>query len=139
MNAAFADTSYYLAIVGPNDQWHAAAVAWGARHRGPCVTTDYVLTELGNTLVRGDDRRLFLDLLSAIRGDANTTVVAASAELMQAGVDLFAKRPDKTWSLTDCTSFVSMTGRGLTDALTADHHFVQAGFRALLLESPDVP
>jgi len=27
-----------------------------------------------------------------------------------------------------------MTDRGLTDALTGDHHFEQAGFRALLRE-----
>ncbi|MEZ6110800.1 MAG: hypothetical protein R3C99_07290 [Pirellulaceae bacterium] len=40
---------------------------------------------------------------------------------------------DKAWSLADCLSFVQKQ-EGLTDALTADHHFVQAGFRALMLE-----
>jgi predicted nucleic acid-binding protein len=43
------------------------------------------------------------------------------------------KRPDKDWSLTDCLSFVVMTDRGLSEALTGDHHFFeQAGFRAVL-------
>jgi uncharacterized protein len=41
-------------------------------------------------------------------------------------------RRDKEWSLTDCISFVVMKERGLTEALTADHHFEQAGFKALL-------
>ncbi len=41
-------------------------------------------------------------------------------------------RPDKDWSLTDCISFVVMEEHGITDALTGDHHFEQAGFRALL-------
>ena len=50
------------------------------------------------------------------------------------GFDLYARRPDKSWSLTDCISFVVMTDRGLTEALTGDHHFEQAGFRALLRE-----
>jgi predicted nucleic acid-binding protein len=45
---------------------------------------------------------------------------------------LFARRPDKSWSLTDCISFVVMADRGLTEALTGDRHFEQAGFRALL-------
>jgi len=50
------------------------------------------------------------------------------------GLELYARRPDKSWSLTDCISFVVMTDRGLTEALTGDHHFEQAGFRALLRE-----
>ena len=41
-------------------------------------------------------------------------------------------RQDKNWSSVDCTSFAVMTERGLTDALTADHHFEQAGFTVLL-------
>ncbi len=32
------------------------------------------------------------------------------------------------------TSFVIMQEHGLTEALTGDHHFEQAGFRALLKE-----
>jgi predicted nucleic acid-binding protein len=87
-------------------------------------------------LVRGEDRDLFADLLRHIRSDPRTTVVPVSSELLQHGIDLFTRRPDKTWSLTDCISFVAMSQRGLTDALTADHHFLQAGFRALLLEPP---
>ncbi len=41
-------------------------------------------------------------------------------------------RPDRDWSLSDCTSFVIMGARDLTDALTGDHHFEQAGFVAML-------
>jgi predicted nucleic acid-binding protein len=45
---------------------------------------------------------------------------------------LYRGRPDKEWSLTDCISFVVMGERSLTEALTSDHHFEQAGFTALL-------
>jgi len=47
-------------------------------------------------------------------------------------VDLFAQRQDKDWSLTDCLSFVVMQDEGITQALTGDKHFEQAGFTALL-------
>ena len=47
-------------------------------------------------------------------------------------LDQYERRPDKDWSLTDCLSFLLMEERGITEALTADHHFEQAGFRALL-------
>jgi predicted nucleic acid-binding protein len=42
------------------------------------------------------------------------------------------RRPDKWWSLTDCISFIVMQQEGLTEALTTDHHFEQAGFKILL-------
>ena len=59
-------------------------------------------------------------------------VLPCSQLELDAGINLYLSRPDKDWSLTDCTSFVAMQERGLTDALTADHHFEQAGFIALL-------
>ncbi|MBA3483059.1 MAG: type II toxin-antitoxin system VapC family toxin [Pirellulales bacterium] len=59
-------------------------------------------------------------------------IVPASAGLFNQGMVLFDSRADKEWSLTDCTSFVIMQERKITDALTADHHFAQAGFTALL-------
>jgi predicted nucleic acid-binding protein len=43
-----------------------------------------------------------------------------------------AARPDKDWSLTDCISFIAMEDQRITDALTGDKHFTQAGFRVLL-------
>jgi uncharacterized protein len=47
---------------------------------------------------------------------------------------LFKQRKDKEWGLVDCISFIVMQNREITDALTADIHFQQAGFRALLRE-----
>jgi predicted nucleic acid-binding protein len=35
---------------------------------------------------------------------------------------------DKRWSLVDASSFVIMTSYGMTEAITTDHHFTQAGF-----------
>jgi predicted nucleic acid-binding protein len=73
--------------------------------------------------------------IAFVRGlldDPQTTVVPAGRTLLERAFELYAERPDKDWSLTDCVSFVVMAERGITDALTADHHFEQAGFTALL-------
>ena len=67
-----------------------------------------------------------------LTADPATQIVASSADLWKRGRSLYASRPDKDWSLTDCISFVVMQEHGLTEALTADHHFEQAGFVALL-------
>ena len=62
------------------------------------------------------------------------SIVYVNEELFQRGWDFYEARSDKDWSLTDCLSFVVMQERGITEALAHDHHFEQAGFRALLRE-----
>jgi predicted nucleic acid-binding protein len=73
-----------------------------------------------------------IQLLSAIRGDSSVEVVAVDPTLETESWQLWESRPDKEWTLVDCTSFVVMQRRKLTDALTTDHHFEQAGFVRLL-------
>ncbi|MBX9789979.1 MAG: hypothetical protein K2Y37_13760 [Pirellulales bacterium] len=73
-------------------------------------------------------------LIRTIVANPAIEVVPATPELFDAAWSLFGQRADKNWSLTDCTSFVIMRSRGLVDALTADRHFAQAGFRALFLD-----
>ena len=62
----------------------------------------------------------------------DTLTVPANSHLFDRGVARYVERDDKAWSLTDCISFVVMEDLGITDALTADHHFEQAGFVAML-------
>jgi hypothetical protein len=90
--------------------------------------------EVGDALSRSVDRDVFLLLLEDIAADAATTVLPANQELFDKAVAFFAARPDKEWSLTDCTSFIVMQEQGVTEALTSDHHFRQAGFNTLLAE-----
>ena len=72
-----------------------------------------------------------LHISAGRRADPLFEVVGYVPSVYQGGFDLFANRLDKAWSLTDCISFHVMSVRGLTEALTADHHFEQAGFRTI--------
>jgi len=74
-------------------------------------------------------------LLENLENDFNTTIVSLTDELYNKAFELFRTRPDKEWGLVDCISFVVMEERNIVAALTADEHFIQAGFRALLRES----
>jgi len=132
MKPTFADTSFYVAAVNPRDALHVAAAEYAEGFRGGTITTEYVLIEVGNWLARSGDREVFLKLMKEIRADDHTMVVPGSSALFERGIELYARRPDKSWSLTDCISFVVMQEHGLSDALTGDHHFEQAGFRILL-------
>ena len=68
--------------------------------------------------------------------DPRIEVAPIDGDVIEAAVRLFEDRADKSWSLTDCSSFVVMDGRKLNCALTADSHFQQAGFRAALITEP---
>ncbi|NOX53103.1 MAG: type II toxin-antitoxin system VapC family toxin [Planctomycetes bacterium] len=110
----------------------AVAAEYTARFAGRMVTTAWVLTELANFLARGANRSLFVSLLEDMQSDNDAVIVEPTQEWFEKGVELFARRPDKDWSLTDCISFAVMTDQGITAALTTDHHFEQAGFTVLL-------
>ncbi len=90
------------------------------------------MTELANSLSRGRNRQLFLELFQELQNDSRVTILPPSADQYHRGLDLYARRLDKDWSLTDCISFEVMQQSDLTEALTADHHFEQAGFNILL-------
>lgn len=70
--------------------------------------------------------------LRRFRDNPDLRIIPPSADLLDAGLVLYESRPDKEWSLTDCISFMVMAEEKLSEALTGDHHFEQAGFVALL-------
>ena len=133
MKPLFADTSYYVALLNARDPAHGRALsALAPTSSRRVVTTEFVLLELGNTFARATDHADFLALVDALREDLLVEIVPLSSELLARGMQMMQARPDKDWSLTDCISFIVMTETGCEEALTTDHHFEQAGFRALL-------
>ncbi len=131
MNRFFADTFYFLALLNQRDEAHDRAVALAERV-DRLVTTEWVLTELADGLASSHGRSMFVQTRQELLADANVRVVPLEMGLYEEGVKLYASRPDKEWSLTDCLSFVVLQREGITEALTGDHHFEQAGFVALL-------
>jgi len=132
MSAVFADTVYFLALLNPADQWHGCARALSAQPPGALVTTEFIMMEVGDGLSRPADRLRFARLLELLRAQPDVEIVPAGPQLFAQGCELHVQRPDKDWSLTDCTSFIVMKAQGLEAALTADHHFTQAGFSILM-------
>lgn len=132
MKRVFGDTSYYIALLNPADDSHDRAVRLAERVVAPIVITEYILIKLGNAFSGPRLRPLFVSVYESIQADPNTTIIPASSALLGRGFDLFRRRMDKEWSITDCVSFVVMREHGIEEALTTDHHFGQAGFNALL-------
>ena len=95
-------------------------------------TTRAVLLEVADAFAPPSTRMIAGEFLDALEADPSVTIVELTEALCHRGLALYRDRPDKGWSLTDCISFVVMDDRGLSDALTGDHHFAQAGFVPLL-------
>lgn len=131
----FVDTAAWLALVNKSDLLHQRAVTLhkqllskGASY----ITTDYVLTEVANSLARPPYRKAVIRFLDTIFSSKSVTILTVTRSHFLRAWQLYKHRPDKEWGLTDCTSFIVMEEHHLREALTADHHFQQAGYTCLL-------
>lgn len=130
-SSVFLNTSFSLALAAQSDLHHEKAVKLSAalaESKVDIVTTQAIVLEIGNSLARGRYRRIAIEAIDYLRVEPNISVVSLTDELVEAGVDLFSRRSDKEWGLVDCVSFIVMRERRIKAALTADEHFVQAGF-----------
>jgi uncharacterized protein len=132
MTVQFVDTHYLLALVNTKDKDHAAALRQSQNRVHALVTTTWVLVEFADALAHVDSRVHAARFIRGFESEPYVEVVPPTREQFEQALDRYQQRPDKDWSLTDCISFLLMEQRGIVDALTADHHFVQAGFRALM-------
>ncbi len=131
MRAIFADTFCYIAALDAADAQHQQVSNFLAGYSGFIVTTRWILAETADAMCRGKTRQMTASFLRDMESDPDTLIVKHSDDLYHKGLKLYAERPDKDWSLTDCISFVVMQEHEITDALTGDRHFEQAGFKAV--------
>ena len=136
LHDVFADTAFWFALVVRQDQYHVRAQQWSQLITGRITTTIPVLLETANGLSRPIWRAHAVALIEHLAQRTDVEVRELTAEMWHRGWDLYRSRPDKAWSLTDCISVLVMQDAGMTDALTTDDHFRQAGFRAVLLDEP---
>lgn len=134
MRVVFADTLYWVAIARPKDQWKAPALE-AKRKLGDViiVTTDEVLSEFATALCIGTElRETAVRIIRAIINNPNVKVVPQTRDGFLKGLGRYENRPDKNYSLTDCTSMNVLESEGIRQVLTNDHHFDQEGFTVLI-------
>ena len=135
MERWFIDTSFLIALASSADQHHERAnlLLDQIQYDGVrLVTTSAVLLELGAALSRQAHRAGAITIIRELQADARVEIINVNGDLLEQALALFERRQDKEWSLADCVSFEVMTLFGIAQALTADAHFEQAGFVALL-------
>jgi uncharacterized protein len=133
---AFVDTSGFYALLVKGDGMHARAVELlerAAKSGGRFVTTDYVLDETATLLGARGHGRLAEAFFQTVFASRACRIEWMDPDRFAQTRQFFLKHHDKSWSFTDCFSFVVMRDLKLRDALTTDAHFRQAGFHPLLV------
>lgn len=126
------DTSGLLCYHHRDERQHANAVTF-FRTAPVRLTHNYVLAEFVPLCqVRGLNRTDTLAFVTDLLDNPLVEVLWVDETLHRAALTLLQARLDKTYSLCDAVSFVLMQHRGLTAALTTDHHFEHEGFIRLL-------
>lgn len=131
----FLDTAFAVALISPNDAFHEKALELAnmiEATKSSLVTTRAVVIEVGNALSKQSLRKSAVTLIDSMEADETVIIVSVSDDIYNEAFKLFRSRLDKEWGLTDCISFVVMKQRKVTNALTTDQHFQQAGFVALM-------
>lgn len=128
----FLDTGYILAAINSADNFHGRAQSAASQVKPPFITTEAVLIEIGNALSKRRWRPVGVATLARLQNASEIEIIPLDRPLLAEAIKLYSARTDKEWGLTDCISFVVMQTRGLTQVLTTDRHFEQAGFQNLM-------
>jgi uncharacterized protein len=135
MERVFADTGYWIALINPRDDLHRkASLVSQDFNQSQIVTSEMILTEFLNSFSDFGPRlrAVAVRAVGSLRSASQVVIVPQTSQLFEKAMKRYQEMADKSWSLTDCASFVIMEEEGISSALTHDRHFIQAGFQALL-------
>ena len=128
----FADTWFFVALINKRDQYHQKALELSEEYENyPLITTDAVFLEVGNAL-SNNYKNEAVELMESFLESDDFEVIRLNPDLFDEALSLYKKHQDKSWGLVDCISFVVIKRYEVTQALTFDRHFIQAGFQALM-------
>lgn len=131
MDRVFVDTSAWYEFADRRAPRHQAVSELISAHRGRMITSTFILAELTALVMARFDHRLAVTVGEGIRGSSDVELLHPVAPEVEEAWILFRARPDKSYSLTDCLSFVLMKRHGVQTALSTDQHFGQEGFQTL--------
>jgi predicted nucleic acid-binding protein len=137
MSELFIDTSGWANLIDISQPFHplSAKIYQNARsQKHKIITTSYIITELVALLASPlrVPRPKAIAFIQSLKTSPYVEVLYISKEIDTKAWELLTQRQDKEWSLVDCSSFIVMQERKISESLTSDHHFEQAGFIRLL-------
>jgi len=134
MTPLFLDTSYIIALEAVDDQHHEDSYKhWQSLITSlpPVVTTSYVFDEIVTFFNSRNQHTKAVEVGNRLMSSPSIQFINVDEALFYKAWRYFKQHTDKSYSLTDCISFLIMGRLGIKKALTFDKHFAQAGFKKL--------
>ncbi len=125
------DTSAWFDLLVAGTPHHAAIVEVVSDPAVSLVTTTYVLDELCALLLVRTNHATAARAGITVRAAPEVTVTHPDQDEERGAWEFFLRRPDKTYTITDCLSFLTMRRLRIQTALATDDHFRQEGFTVL--------
>jgi predicted nucleic acid-binding protein len=129
---AFLDTGAIYALADRNDADHREVRSVYVNPERRFVTHELVLVETFSLVTKRLHKHAALQIVGSLRKSARVQILPIIPGLLEAAWERCGKFADKEWDWIDCTSFELMERQGLTEALSLDRHFAQAGFVLLV-------
>lgn len=137
MRRVFVDTSGFLALLVPEDQWHGKATSLfeqADHERWLLITSNIVVIEAYAVLLIRAGRKNAILFLDTVLNDAYRIERIHQNDEKKA-ITLVRSHEDKSYSLCDALSFVLMERLSVQEAIAFDRHFRSYG-QFTVLESP---
>ena len=134
MRSIFIDTGFIIALESVTDQNHEkASQLWNEllKDLPVMVTTTYVIDEIVTFFNSRSRHAKAVEIGNRLMNSRSVQVIHIDKGLFDKGWQYFQQHADKTYSMTDCISFIVMKEQGSESALSFDKHFTQAGFKVL--------
>lgn len=138
MREIFIDTGFIIALESVTDQNHEKALQqWNEllKDLPSMVTTTYVIDEIVTFFNSRNRHAKAVEIGRRLMNSRSVQMIHVDKGLFDKSWQYFEQHADKTYSMTDCISFIVMKEQGIQSALSFDKHFTQAGFKGLSLLS----
>jgi predicted nucleic acid-binding protein len=134
MERAFVDTSAWFAYANRLDPDHIRIRTVLRTFQGRLVTSNFVFDETVTLCLYRLGHQVAVTVGAVLLEPTVVDLLRLTPDAEQQAWTLFLARPDKTYSYTDCTSFVLMRRLSIQRAIALDADFQREGF--VLLPPP---
>lgn len=131
INRVFVDTSAFVAMYDKSDNRHSEAIRLFEdikNKRIRIVVTDYILGESITTAMARAGHRIAVTVGEFILNSHVVDLIWLDKTLKLKAWEYLKKHSDKSYSFTDCTSFIMMKDMKVSHFFAFDEHFAKAGF-----------